>query len=95
LSSQHRTGWGFTINPYDQCVANKFIDGSQCTVIWHVDDLKISHIKSEIVTAIIGKLSGIFGIEAKLTVHRGKVHEYLGMTIDFEDKGKVIIKMDQ
>jgi hypothetical protein len=75
--------WGFTINPYYQCVANKFIDGSQCTVIWDVDDLKTLHIKSEVVTAIIGKLSGIFRIEAKLTVHRGKVHEYLGMKIDF------------
>jgi hypothetical protein len=32
--------WGFTINPYSQCIANKLIDGSQCTVIWHIDDLK-------------------------------------------------------
>jgi hypothetical protein len=34
--------WGFTINPYDWCVANKMIDGTQCTIVWHVDDL-ISH----------------------------------------------------
>mmetsp|Transcript_29328 Transcript_29328/g.44391 ORF Transcript_29328/g.44391 Transcript_29328/m.44391 type:complete len:187 (+) Transcript_29328:161-721(+) len=27
----------------DWCVANKDIKGSQCTIIWHVDDLKISH----------------------------------------------------
>ena len=25
--------WGFTINPYDWCVANKQIDGRQCTLI--------------------------------------------------------------
>jgi hypothetical protein len=30
--------WGFKINPYDWCVANKIIDGRQCTVLWHVDD---------------------------------------------------------
>jgi len=27
-------GWGFTINPYYKCVANKVIKGKQCTVIW-------------------------------------------------------------
>jgi hypothetical protein len=34
---------GFIINPYDFCVANKMINGKQMTIIWHVDDLKISH----------------------------------------------------
>ncbi len=36
--------WGFTVNPYDCCVMNKIINGNQCTVLWHVDDLKISHV---------------------------------------------------
>ena len=31
---------GFEINPYDWCVANKDIDGKQCTIVWHVDYLK-------------------------------------------------------
>jgi hypothetical protein len=35
--------WGFEINPHDWCVAHKMIDGKQCTVLWHVDDIKISH----------------------------------------------------
>jgi hypothetical protein len=30
---------GFKINPYDWCVANKTINGKQCTILWHVDDL--------------------------------------------------------
>ena len=34
--------WGFVLNPYDSCVANKCVDGQQCTITWHVDDLKIS-----------------------------------------------------
>ena len=34
---------GFEVNPYDPCVANKMIEGSQFTIIWHVDDLKLSH----------------------------------------------------
>ena len=33
----------FEVNPYDPCVANKMIDGSQFTIVWHVDDLKLSH----------------------------------------------------
>ena len=26
---------GFTLNPYDQCVANCDIEGSQCTICWY------------------------------------------------------------
>ena len=28
---------GFKTNPYNQCVANKIIEGLQCTIGWHVD----------------------------------------------------------
>ena len=86
--------WGFELNPYDECVANKDIDGSQCTILWHVDDLKISHLNPDVVSDIINKLNARYGKEAPLTVTRGKVHEYLGMTIDFSVTGKVIIQMD-
>ena len=30
--------WGFSMNPYDPCVANKMVNGRQLTVAWHVDD---------------------------------------------------------
>jgi hypothetical protein len=33
---------GFKLNPYDPCVANKEVNGTQITVCWHVDDLKVS-----------------------------------------------------
>ena len=35
--------WGFSMNPYDLCMANKMVNGKQLTVAWHVDDLKASH----------------------------------------------------
>ena len=93
LSSQLKE-WGFVSNPYDPCVANKTINGRQCTVlVWHVDDLKISHIDPEVVTSIIDLVAGEFGKEAPLTIHRGKVHEYLGMTIGFSDRKKVKLSM--
>ncbi len=35
--------YGFVVNPYDPCVANKNVgNGEQLTVIWHVDDLMSS-----------------------------------------------------
>eukprot|EP00957_Ditylum_brightwellii_P065024 4932553-Ditylum_brightwellii.AAC.1 len=48
--------WEFEINPYDWCVANKKINGSQCTEVWHVDNLKISHKDANVVKEIIDKL---------------------------------------
>ena len=41
---------GYKINPYDRCVANKNINGSQCTLVWYVDDNKISHKDASVVT---------------------------------------------
>jgi hypothetical protein len=34
---------GFIFNPYDPCVANKKVQGSQQTILFHVDNLKSSH----------------------------------------------------
>ena len=39
---------GFVTNPYDCCVVNKIIEGKQCTILWHVDDLKISHASQDV-----------------------------------------------
>ena len=36
-------GLGFKVNPYDECVMNKIIHGQQCTILWLVDDIKITH----------------------------------------------------
>jgi hypothetical protein len=40
--------FGFIINPYDPCVANRMVNGKQHTVTWHVDNLKSSHINSKV-----------------------------------------------
>jgi hypothetical protein len=34
-----------------------------------------------------------FGKEAPLTIRRGKIHDYLGITLDYTEKDKVEIKM--
>jgi hypothetical protein len=87
--------WGFEPNPYDPCVANKIVNGKQCTVIWHVDDLKITHAEQEVVDEVTELLNKEYGKHAPLTITRGKIHEYLGMTFDYRKKGKVIISMKE
>ena len=87
--------WGFEINPYDQCVANKIIEGKQCTILWHVDDLKISHISKHVVEDIIKKLTLKFGQDSQLTVSRGRTLEYLGMQIDYQKKGVMTFSMKE
>jgi len=69
---------GFKINPYDTCVANKMIEGKQCTMIWHVDDLKISHVSAKVVDEIIDQLDEKFGKETPISRNRGKFMITLG-----------------
>jgi hypothetical protein len=56
-------------------VANKIIDGEKCTIIWQVDDLKISHVEPKVVEDVITLLEREFGKEAPLTFQRGRVHD--------------------
>jgi len=72
---------------------NKVINGKQCTVLWHVDDIKVSHKDENVVTSVLKQINEVYGKEAPLTVTRGKVHEYLGMTIDISKKGNVKFTM--
>jgi hypothetical protein len=44
---------GFVLNPYDSCIANCMIKGKQCTIVWYVDNTKISHVNPNVVTNII------------------------------------------
>ena len=69
-------------DPTTYNAANKTIDGKQCTIISHVDDLKILHVNKRVVEDIIQKLNCDFRKETQLTTHRGKFLDYLGMTID-------------
>ena len=41
---------GFVLNPYHPYVANKIVDGAQLAIVWHVDDLKVSHVDAGVVT---------------------------------------------
>ena len=62
---------GFVINPYDPCVANKIINGSQFMIIWHVDDLKMSHADPRVLDAFLDNLNQVLGKESPAVVHKG------------------------
>ena len=72
---------GFVVNPYDPCVANRMVNGSQITMCWHVNDLKVSYVNENAVTAFSLKLSRLY--VPKTTIGRGEIHEYLGMDMDW------------
>ena len=83
---------GFVINPYDRCIVNKMISGKQCTIVFYIDDNKISHVNKKVVTDVISKISKHFG---ELTVSRGNKHDFLGMDIEIKDRKFFISVKDQ
>jgi len=88
MLSKKLVEWGFKLNEYDPCVTNKMINGKLCTIIWHVNDLKISRVKKKVVEDIIRDLNKTFRQENMLTTTQGKVFECLGMTLVYPTKGK-------
>ena len=39
---------GFELDPYNLCAVNKMASGKQMTVVWHIDDLKSSHVNKRV-----------------------------------------------
>ena len=79
---------GFTLNPYDSCVANKVINNKQCTIGWYVDDNILSHVDPKVVDQVLATVEGYF---PGLSIERGNKLNFLGMEIDFFEKGKLKI----
>ena len=86
---------GFTFNPYDPCVANRIANGTgkQQTVCFHVDDLKSSHVDPKVNDKFLKWLNKMYGAHGEVKATRGPIHDYLGMTFDYSEKGKVKIGM--
>jgi hypothetical protein len=84
---------GFTVNANDICTFNKgsISGGDQCTIILHVDDLMITSKQSSIVDKVVEDITAVY---KEVTVTRGSVHSYLGMTFDFTDEGKVRVSQE-
>ena len=81
---------GFELNPYDSCVANKIINGKQCTVGFWVDNNKTSYKDPAVVSDVIKKIESFFG---KMVATRGREHDFLGAKLRFRDDRTVAISM--
>ena len=55
-----------------------------------MDDLNVSHVDSFEIAKLSGYLPRIY---EGLMVRRGKVHEYLGMDLNYSKKGTVKVSM--
>jgi hypothetical protein len=89
---------GFKFNAYDPCVANKQVNGSQMTICFHVDDCKLSHknkrSNDRMIKWLKQEYESIFEDgSGEMAISRGKVHTYLGMTLDYTLPGRVKITM--
>jgi hypothetical protein len=73
---------GFVLNHYDPCVANKVVNSKQLTIMWNVDDLKLSHSDENEVTKAIDWLKSIYGEDMR--VSRGNKYDYLGMDLIYD-----------
>ena len=83
---------GYEKNPVDMCVFNRVEpDGSQTTIALHVDDMFITAKCESTLTRVIDELGKGY---SELSVHRGRVIDYLGMTFDFTVKGKCKVTMN-
>ena len=83
---------GFELNPYDKCVANKMVDGKQCTIAWWVDDNCLTHLSDKVLDRVIKRIERKFG---KMTVTHGDSHNFLGMKLRFHGDSSLQINMRQ
>jgi hypothetical protein len=64
-----------------------------CTMVWHVDDLKISTAETRVVDDFIRDLEKELGKDTPLCKSRGKLHDYLGMILDFSVQAERHVNM--
>ena len=75
---------GFEFNSYDPCVANRLVRTHQQTIRFHVDDLLVSCIDKKANDELYSWCNKKYGSIKPVKCHRGGVHTFLGMTLDFE-----------
>ena len=75
-------------------MANRIKRGCQHTVTWHVDDLKSSHVNPKVNDKFLSWLENKYANDkiGKIKATRGKTHDYLAITMDFNITG--VLKID-
>lgn len=81
---------GFVANRYDPCIMNKTCNGTQLTVIFHVDDLHVSSVSNELLDRFEKFLHRSF---PEVTSRQGPILDYLGMVLDYSIEGECHVAM--
>ena len=64
---------GFVLNLYDKYIANKEINGKRCTVLWHDDDVFVTHVSEEVLDDFAKDMIEEFG---DMNVEKGPKHSF-------------------
>ncbi len=64
------------------------VNGHQLTMLWHVDSLKISQQETLVVINCNNWLNTKY---ISLTIHRGKVHDYVELDSDYSTPGVLTV----
>ena len=76
---------GYKLNKYDQCVANKQVEGTQCAIGYYMDDLIATHKNHKVLTELKEQLEEEY---REMTATFGDNQTYLGMDINFRQDNK-------
>ena len=82
------TNFGFAPNPDDLCILNKEINRCWCTVVLHVDDIKLSHVEERVVREVASQLEVTYG---PMEIRCDEILHYCGLTLDYSEDGCVKI----
>ena len=66
---------GFVFNPCNACIANQMVNSKQHTVLFHVDNLKSSHVDPKVNDDFLEFLNRKYGSVGKVKATRGEVHD--------------------
>ena len=89
-------GLCFELNQYNAwCVVGKMRYGKVCTILWWVDDIKLSYKDANVIAGMLDKVRDKFGSikDTSITETRGNWHNYLGMIINYSHQGEVKFTM--
>ena len=81
----------FKLNLYDRCVANKPVNGKKFTLMWYVEDNKVSHMEAWLVEYLINYLRKHFG-ELVVTIGKKQIFSGMNKSITEEKKFEIEIK---
>ena len=73
---KHLEYLGLIIITYDRFFDQNMIDGNKFTIVWYVDENKLSYVDPNLVTYILEEIRKHFGY---MVISRGDTHYFLGM----------------